>query len=168
MRLILCSAALLALTAFGDARAEVSQTGPVAAVSTEDQIDAYLRSSPALELPDDQEIEALQDERERKVHGEVGVAIGSRGYRDFYARSDMPIGKTGNLSVAVRETRFNGRFGPHERQGVSLGLALGDAARETSTACGWTPDVELAPRDRCDEPRLVRQGGPGLRGRPFH
>jgi hypothetical protein len=127
------------------------------------QIDNYLRTSPALSLPREgasgvtgggsaaNGAEAAPDEP-RKVHGEVDVAVGSGGYRSGYVRSDFPVGKTGTLSIAVGDTRFNGRSGyggyggyggpyasygggPYERQSVALGLALGGASLGSSDRC---------------------------------
>ena len=75
----------------------------------------------------------------------VDVAVGSNGYRSAYVRSDLPVGKTGTLSIAVGETRFNGRsgngyggrFGGGQSQSLGLGLSLGG-------------DAALDPRDpRC-------------------
>ncbi|MCC7268173.1 MAG: hypothetical protein IT546_12675 [Caulobacteraceae bacterium] len=167
MRLVLCSVIALSVLA----TAAAAETTPVetAPQSTEDQIDAYLRSSPALSLPSDEEIDALQEARERKVHGEVAVAVGSHGYRDVYARSDFPVGKTGTLSLAVRDSRFKGRFGRHERQGVSLGLAMGDAA--TARDCRWAmphdaPEPGRNEGGRCEADRIHRLG-PAPLGRPM-
>ncbi|HYD44007.1 MAG TPA: hypothetical protein VEA79_01935 [Phenylobacterium sp.] len=172
MRLALCSAiALLVL-----ATAAAAETTPVGTAppdtgvqSTEDQIDAYLRTSPALSLPSDEEIDALQEERERKVHGEVGVAVGSHGYRDVYARSDFPVGKTGTLSLAVRDSRFKGRFGERQRQSLGFGLSLGGEAAG-SRDCGWSMRRD-APEpgrdeDRCEAERIHRPG-PAPLGRPM-
>jgi hypothetical protein len=168
MRLVLCSvAALLAL-----ATAAAAETTPVetAPRTTEDQIDAYLRTSPALSLPSDEEIDALQEERERKVHGEVAVAVGSHGYRDVYARSDFPVGKAGTLSVAVRDSRFKGRFAHHDRQSLALGLSLGGSAEARD--CGWythhdAPEPGRDEGGRCEAERVHRLG-PAPIGRPMY
>lgn len=171
MRPMLASAFVLSMCLAGTALAETQATAPAATPLTADQqIDAYLRSSPALTLPSEEEIDALQEERERKVHGEVSVAVGSHGYRDLYARSDMPVGKTGTLSLAVRDSRFNGRFGTHDRQGVAVGLSLGGATSAAPRDCRWIMDHDTpAPgRDegrRCDVERFHR--GPSTLGRPM-
>lgn len=174
MRLVLCSAiALLAVATAAAADTPPVETAPESThvQSTEDQIDAYLRTSPALSLPSDEEIDALQAERERKVHGEVGVAIGSHGYRDVYARSDFPVGKTGTLSVAVRDSRFKGRFGHHDRQSLAMGLRLGGASGGPRD-CRWSMhhDAPEPGRDeglRCDNERIHRLG-PAPLGRPMY
>ncbi len=107
--------------------------------SVADQIDAYLKTSPALALPKDGPNGVTSGEEPRRVHGVVDIAVGSNGYRSAYVRSDLPVGRTGTLSIAVGETRFNGRavgyggyggrFGASDRQSLGLALSLGgDAA----------------------------------------
>jgi hypothetical protein len=151
-RLIPILIAVAALASAGAPRAaepEAVATAPAAAVpeavSVADQIDAYLRTSPALALPKDGPNGVTSGEEPRKVHGVVDVAVGSNGYRSAYVRSDLPVGKTGTLSIAVGETRFNGRsgngyggrFGGGQSQSLGLGLSLGG-------------DAALDPRDpRC-------------------
>jgi hypothetical protein len=71
------------------------------------------------------------------MHGEAGVTVGSGGYRSGYVRSDIPVGQTGTVSIAVGETKFGshylpGRFGPGGYRSLGLGLALGGAALDPS------------------------------------
>jgi len=86
-------------------------TGPARSVS--EQIDQYLRTSPAAALPPERAPGVIpnQEEYERQIHGEVSVAIGTGGYRSAYVRSDFPAGKTGTLSVALSETKGRGFAG---------------------------------------------------------
>jgi hypothetical protein len=65
-------------------------------------------------------------------------------------RSDMPVGETGTLSVAIGDTRFNGGygggfgggFGGWSHRSLGVGFAVGDAER-----CGPPAGGEmLAPR----------------------
>jgi hypothetical protein len=142
---LLIAAATLACA--GASRA--AEPGPVAtapvATSTADQIDAYLRTSPALALPKDGPAGVTTGEEPRQAHGFVDLAVGSSGYRSAYVQSDLPVGKTGTLSIGVGETRFKGRVGGYgyggyggyggrfapggDRQSLALGLSLGgDAA----------------------------------------
>jgi hypothetical protein len=144
-------------TPIAAAAADTSAASPVAApppIATPpqggsgvaEQIDRYLRSSPAARLPDDETsgVTTGQDEP-RKVHGVVDVSVGSGGYRSYYARSDVPLGKTGTLSIAIGQTQFNGRSrgyggyggygygspyrygygGPYNSQSLALGLSFG-------------------------------------------
>jgi hypothetical protein len=45
----------------------------------------------------------------RKVHGEVGMAIGSNGYRSLYGTSVVPLGQTGTLVVSGGTSQFGNR-----------------------------------------------------------
>ncbi|MFI4964866.1 MAG: hypothetical protein ACHP9T_05805 [Caulobacterales bacterium] len=106
--------------------------------SVADQIDNYLKTSPALTPPRDGASGVTSGEEPRKVHGVVDVAVGTNGYRSAFVQSELPVGKTGTLSIAVGESRFNDRFasrfgGPYAyapgvRQSLGVGLYLGDAA----------------------------------------
>lgn len=139
------------LSAGGASRAaepEIVATAPAAgatapAPSVADQIDTYLKTSPAAVLPRDAAAGVTTGDEPRKVHGFVDVTVGSGGYRSAFVQSDLPVGKTGTLSIAVGESRFNGRsgaygggyggyggayggrFGSGDRQTLGLGLRLG-------------------------------------------
>jgi hypothetical protein len=121
-----------------------------------DQIDTYLKTSPAAALPKDGATGVTGPDEPRKVHGMVDVAVGTNGYRSAFVQSDLPVGKTGTLSIAVGETQFKGRVGgrfggvygsPYyrgyglDRQNLALGLRLGG-------------ETALEPRD----PRCRRTG----------
>jgi hypothetical protein len=81
---------------------------PAPAMSTADQIDAWLRSSPTLQAPDlDAEPRGLAF-NDGKLHGEVTVGVGTRGYRHVSMRATAPIGESGRVSVAFGETRGRG------------------------------------------------------------
>jgi hypothetical protein len=101
------------------------------ALTVAEQVDLFLKTSPALALPDN-EVAGVVQGTDRRPHGEVGVAIGSHGYRSAYVWTEMPLGKTGSLSIAAQETRSNGRFGPRRRSDLAVGLALGGAAEARS------------------------------------
>jgi hypothetical protein len=83
----------------------------------------------------------------------VDVAVGSNGYRSAYVASELPVGKTGTATIAVGETRFDGRAGgrfagpyggPQTRQSLALGLMLGGA---DTSRCRMAPDDAGTPRD---------------------
>lgn len=110
------------------------------------QIDEYLKTSPAIELPKERAVGITPGaDTPRQVHGVVDVEVGSHGYRSAYVRSDFPVGRTGTLSIAVQDTRFKGRggYGYGEYggygggsygdfgggQNVGIGLAFGGAAQ---------------------------------------
>ena len=117
---------------------------PVAAapapLTIDEQIDNYIRTSPAAVLPKDNAAGVVSGDEPRQVHGMVDVTVGSNGYRSATVASELPIGKTGTATIAVRETQFKGRygaggyggsgygrFGPQSGQDVALGLSLGGA-----------------------------------------
>jgi hypothetical protein len=137
------------------------------------QIDDYLKTSPAIELPRDGGAAGITSSEEpRKVHGVVDVAVGTHGYRSAYVRSDFPVGKTGTLSIAVEDSQFKSRGGygyggyggaysdqTYRNQNLALGLAFGGAAQSGDPRCrdsGMT-------RHRID-PMLT---GPGPGDRPY-
>lgn len=147
------------------AEPEAVATAPVEAagaapISVTDQIDSYLRTSPVVAPPKDGApgVTSGADEP-RKVHGVADVAVGTNGYRSVYMRSDMPVGKTGTLSVSVGESKINGRayggyggrFGGGERQFLGIGF-------------NWSGDAALDPHDpRC---RPTGEEGPETRYDP--
>ncbi|MDB5424161.1 MAG: hypothetical protein JWQ29_1577 [Phenylobacterium sp.] len=146
------------------------------------QIDDYLKTSPAIDLPRDAAVGITPGDEPRKVHGVVDVAVGSHGYRSAYVRSDFPVGKTGTLSIAVGETQFKGRFGgygyggyggygdrTYRSQNLALGLAFGGADAEGRCRDGLDGgprrhriDPMYAGEDR-SEPCERREPSPDLR-----
>jgi hypothetical protein len=180
-RLLPALIAVASLASAGAPRAaepEAMATAPPAASgpSVADQIDTYLKTSPAAALPKDGVTGVTSGEEPRKAHGMVDVAVGSNGYRSAYVQSDLPVGKTGTLSIGVGETRFNGRgyyggygggyggayggrFGPGDHQSLALGLRLGgDAALDPQDPrCRQTgedrPDLRSDPRFESGRPR---------------
>ncbi len=115
------------------------------AMSVADQIDAYLKSSPVLEVDRPGAVDGVVPDApadDRRVHGEVSVGVGTGGYRSVYARTDMPLGESGRLSLAFGDTRYGRGWGqgPGRFDGYGATLGLGFA------------------RDRClaDEPMAPR------------
>ena len=91
-----------------EAPVATASTTPAPAMSTADQIDAWLRSSPALAAPDlDVEPRNMAFD-DRKLHGEVTIGVGTRGYRHVSMRATAPVGESGRVSVAFGETRGPG------------------------------------------------------------
>jgi hypothetical protein len=60
---------------------------------------------------------------ERRIHGMVAVGVGTGGYRQAYGQADIPLGDTGQLSIAVDESRLKGRFGRWGASGQSLAFS---------------------------------------------
>jgi hypothetical protein len=158
-----------------------TETAPTAATaaattgapsSVADQIDAYLKSSPAAKLPSDGAAGVTSGSEPRKVHGEVDVSVGTGGYRSAYVRSDIPIGQNGTASISFGETQFNSRFGgryggqfaPGSRQSFALGLRFDDAALDPSSLrcrqAGVDDGFGVARDPRIDGERLGSCPGP--------
>jgi hypothetical protein len=151
------AAALLASPALAadEPVATASQTPAPAAISTADQIDAYLKSSPALDAKADGAVDGVVARDDRKVHGEVSVGIGTGGYRSVYVRSEVPVGDNGRLSLAFEDTKY-GRNAPYRFYGGPYGGhpgALGVVDRQRCDLEGMTParpmDMAGGPHGRC-------------------
>ena len=114
---LVVAAALAAAAPTWAAEPEAVATAPAATTGAPPnpdiaaQIDTYLKTSPALVLPRDGPGGVTAGDEPRKIHGLVDVAVGTNGYRSAYVRSDIPVGQTGTLSIAVGESRFKGRTG---------------------------------------------------------
>ncbi len=93
-------------------------------------------------------VEPLAD---RGIHGEVGAAIGSNGYRSIYGVATGPLGKNGSLTIAASESR--GRVWNRRSVGLALDLHPASAAqRQARLACA-SPDGSSDPDDaRCAQP----------------
>jgi hypothetical protein len=107
--LVLITALVAATPALAEeAPVATASTTPAPAMSTADQIDAWLRSSPALMAPDLNAEPRNMAFDDRKLHGEVTVGVGTRGHRHLSMRATAPVGESGRVSVAFGETRGPG------------------------------------------------------------
>jgi hypothetical protein len=159
------TAALLASPAFAAEDAPVA-TADATSPSVSQQIDAYLRSSPAATLPTDTAPGVTAGTEDRKVHGMVEASVGSGGYRSLYLQSEMPIGKTGTLSVAIEQSEGrgyggygygyggygyggygHGGYGRGSRQSIGIGLDFSNARDRDGDRCD---DRDEARRYRLD------------------
>lgn len=153
---VLALAVLIATPAFAQEapQSTAALTAAPPAMSVADQIDAFLRTSPAAAIDDGVPGVVADD---RKVHGEVAVGIGTGGYRSFYMRSDMPVGESGRLSVAFADTR-SARWGGHRGVGADLRFGGGPGLdRQRCDIEGMTPPRPLdstfgGPNGRCVRP----------------
>ena len=185
MRPMLALAAVLiaapALAAESEVQATAVADAPVATsngaspLSTADQIEAFIRSSPARQTAADGEDLApgVIAGDDRRVHGEVSVGIGTHGDRSAYARTDLPLGETGRLSIAVEDSRGEG-FG-RGYYGSPYGGYGGYGGRSQSVGIGLSLSPQGATdRQRCDlesvtpSRPLDATGGPNGRcARPY-
>lgn len=127
---------------------EVIKTGaatdapPAPAPDTAAQIDAWIKTAPPVNLDDDGPAGVTPGKEPRKVHGEVGVSVGSGGYRSAYAVSVIPVGDTGTVSLAVSKSQggrfyggpYGGPYGGSDRSSVALAVNLGPQAERSCPA----------------------------------
>ncbi len=78
------------------------------AADTAAQIEQWIADSPAARP----EPEGPMLEAARKVHGEMGVSIGTGGYRSGYVVTHIPIGETGGATIALSKTDYGSLRGP--------------------------------------------------------
>lgn len=86
-------------------------TTTAAPLTTQQQIDNFIYHSPPMDdehrgiLP-----AGLSEDRDadgkRKVHGSMGVSVGTGGYRSAYASALIPVGETTTVGIAVSKTDF--------------------------------------------------------------
>jgi len=157
-------AASSALAADPDAPvATASSTSAPAAsapMSTAEQIDDFIRTSPMPDVRRDDAVGGIvTGEDDRKPHGEVSVGVGTGGYRSVYGRTDIPVGKNGRLSLAFADSRndFRGGYGyGYGYNAVGVGLALGGPDRQRCDLEAMTParplDTMGGPHGRCVRP----------------
>lgn len=90
------------------------------------QVEAFIHDAPPLKVDTNGDAPLLSaPPRDGRVHGEVAVAAGSHGYRSVYLRTDVPVGESGHLSIAITQSHGGGWRG-HEwggRPGPVGGLA---------------------------------------------
>jgi len=117
------------------AQGVVSQ--PTAAVRGDDDVDQAIADF--TRAPAGDAANAAPDDGPRQIHGEVGAAIGSRGYRSGYAEAEIPIGSDSTLGVAVGESQQQlYKHGPTVT-GKSLSLSLVVGQPELPKACEAAP-----------------------------
>lgn len=109
-----------ATTSPAQAEAAPAPAAPAATrpLTTQEQIDAWLKASPVKTVDDSSGPLNLTRADEdgptkRKIHGSVEVGVGTGGYRHMGVTAYYPVGETGTLGVAVSQTEYgkNGRWG---------------------------------------------------------
>lgn len=126
MRFSTAIIAAAALAMAGQAWAQTSPAdGPVgtapsgedAPLSTPQQIDQYLASSPAVSSAADpyrQGLAATDADGKRRIHGAISLGVGTGGYRSGSVSAVFPVGETGVVALSYGQTKNGhvyGRFG---------------------------------------------------------
>ncbi|WP_293884385.1 hypothetical protein [Sphingomonas sp.] len=57
----------------------------------------------------------LEPGRDKSIHGEMGVAIGTGGYRSMYGTAIVPLGDSATLGLSFEREQFNDRYGRYRR-----------------------------------------------------
>jgi hypothetical protein len=109
-----------------------TEAGPIANERPDDvaaQISDWVKEASQAPV-DDVGAPGVDRPLDRRIHGEVGAAIGTGGYRSAYGVVNIPIGKTGSATIAASDTRYRTRWGGRGGgQSLSLGLDFSDAGR---------------------------------------
>jgi len=119
MRRVAILTAALALASAAHAQEAMSTAGASGSPPTDETarlIERWLADSPAARAPEDGALTGLVEEPDRKIHGEVGVAIGTGGYRSGYITTVMPVGETGTLALTLGQEKNGFRrygYGPY-------------------------------------------------------
>lgn len=118
-----------------DAKAKADAARTAKPISTEDQVAAWISSAPpvgregALDYAERPRLDVngypLDKDGKRQVHGEVGVSVGTGGYRSGYVSTLIPIGENGTLGVAVGQTDFGKHGGGYGYGGYGDGYGYG-------------------------------------------
>lgn len=155
-----------ALTAVSaDAPAALQTTAP-RPLTTQEQIAAFIAANAQADDAPRGVLPAERDEDgKRKIHGSMGVSVGTGGYRSAYASALIPVGESTTIGVAVSKTDFGKhggwygdpgygaydhdygyRYGPGfsrvrggERQSIALSVMTGEATGSASVPDGCAP-----------------------------
>lgn len=87
-------------------RSTVSSVSQPHGLSTADQIASWIGQDRAVRAGSDRPWDdAIAEAGPRKPHGEFSVGMGTGGYRDYSAAVQLPLGESGTLSLAVRQSK---------------------------------------------------------------
>ncbi|MBO9544092.1 hypothetical protein [Caulobacter sp.] len=92
-------------------------TTTAAPLTTQQQIDNFIYHSPPMDdehrgiLPAGLSDDDRDADGKRKVHGSMGVSVGTGGYRSGYASALIPVGESTTVGIAVSKTDFGKRGG---------------------------------------------------------
>jgi hypothetical protein len=140
-------------------------------LTTQEQIAAFLTETSTSRYDDGQRglLPADRDENgKRKVHGSMGVSVGTGGYRSAYASALFPVGENTTVGLAVSQTDFGkhggfyadpyygggygyggygyGRMRGGSQQSVALSVMTGLSGRSDDTPEGCAPGFRAGGR----------------------
>lgn len=94
----------------------VAQTAPAPATTQPDPADTVrLTDEQRLAILDNATVESAQAARgemvgaDRRIHGEVGVMVGSHGTHSVYGVAEVPLGDNATATVAFESSRYGYR-----------------------------------------------------------
>ena len=117
MRSVLLAASVLIAAQSGagpaaaqEAMATAGASGNPPASETARQIDEWIASSPAAREQEEGVLAGLVAPRERRIHGEVELGIGTGGYRSGSITTVMPLGDNGSLMLHYGQSKNDYRY----------------------------------------------------------
>ena len=154
----------LALTATAPQAAPAAATPPRAPTAQE-QIAAFIAANPNPEIEDGPRglVPADRDEDgKRKVHGSMGVSVGTGGYRSAYATALIPVGENTTVGVAVSKTNYGKHGGWYDPYYDGIGYGYGYGPGYGRARGGERQSVALSVmsggRERADTPEGCAPG----------
>lgn len=177
------SAAILAVAALAMTGQALAQSEPTdgavstapaqgggAPLSTGQQIDQYLATSPAASAArnrDEPEDIAVRDgQGERRIRGEVSVGVGTGGYRSGSVSAVIPLGETGTLGLSLSRTENGFGYLGDGRPGYGYGYDSLSAPQTPAADCG-SNGRELGERGWYNQPDLTGRLQAGLEPCPI-
>ncbi len=129
-------------------------------VSTAQQIDDFIKTSPMPDARRDEALDGVVTREDRRPHGEISVGVGTGGYRSIYGRTEIPVGKNGRVSLAFEDTKGGyygyGRRGYYGSPYSGGPLGIGGLDRQRCDLEGMSPARPLdsvgGPHGRCVRP----------------
>ena len=99
-----------------DGPVSTAPAGGGSPLSTQQQIDQYLAPSPDDNRPR-AGVAATDLDADRRIHGEVSVAVGSNGYRAGSVSAVIPIGEAGTLALSYSKSKGGNGYVDNDRPG---------------------------------------------------
>ena len=123
----------LAQTPAVDGPVSTAPAGGGSPLSTQQQIDQYLAPSPDDNRPR-AGVAATDLDADRRIHGEVSVAVGSNGYRGGSVSAVIPIGEAATLALSYSKSKGGYGYVDNDRPGYVYDSLSAPSA--IGAACG--------------------------------